>query len=67
MRVGERLLEWAVDKIAAEGRRFARLDAMASNAALCRYYEQHGFQPRGTATLFGGMYSARLFEREVGP
>jgi ribosomal protein S18 acetylase RimI-like enzyme len=63
MRVGERLLEWAVERISASGRRFARLDAMASNATLCRYYEQRGFRPLGTATLFGGMYTARLFER----
>jgi ribosomal protein S18 acetylase RimI-like enzyme len=64
-RVGERLLEWAVDAIAGRGRRFARLDAMASNAALCRYYEQRGFYSRGTATLFGGMYTAQLFERNL--
>ena len=64
-RVGERLLEWAVERIAARGRRFVRLDAMASNAALCRYYEQRGFHSRGTATLFGGMYTAQLFERDL--
>jgi ribosomal protein S18 acetylase RimI-like enzyme len=64
-RVGERLLEWAVDTIAARGRRFARLDAMESNAALCRYYEQRGFHSRGTAKLFGGMYIAQLFERNL--
>ncbi len=66
MRVGERMLEWAVGTIAARGRRFARLDAMASNAPLCRYYEQRGFQPRGTATLLAGIYTAKLFERQTG-
>lgn len=66
MRVGERLLEWAIDIIRARGRRFARLDAMASNAALCRYYEARGFRPLGTVTLFGGVYTARLFERQLG-
>jgi ribosomal protein S18 acetylase RimI-like enzyme len=65
MRVGERMLEWAVETIAARGRRFARLDAMASNDALCRYYEKRGFQPLGTATLLGGIYTAQLFEREL--
>jgi ribosomal protein S18 acetylase RimI-like enzyme len=64
-RVGERLLQWAVATIAARGRRFARLDALASNEALCRYYEQRGFRPLGTTTLFGGMYTASLFEREL--
>ncbi len=65
MRVGERLLEWAVDTMAARGRHYARLDAIASNAPLCRYYEQRGFRPLGTTTLFAGIYSARLFEREI--
>jgi ribosomal protein S18 acetylase RimI-like enzyme len=65
MRVGEGLLEWVVEKIAARGRRFARLDAIASNAVLCRYYERRGFRPLGTATLFDGMYTAQLFEREL--
>lgn len=67
LRVGERLLEWAVHQIAARGRQFARLDTIASNAVLCRYYGEHGFQALETVTLFGGMYTARLFEREVGP
>jgi len=65
MGVGERLLEWAVEKIAARGRRFARLDAIASNAVLCRYYERRGFASLSTVTLFGGIYTARLFEREL--
>ena len=65
MRVGERMLEWAVDTIAARGRPFARLDAMAANAPLCRYYEQRGFRPLGTATLLAGIYTAQLFEREL--
>jgi ribosomal protein S18 acetylase RimI-like enzyme len=63
-RVGERMLEWAVDTIAARGRRFARLDAMASNAALCGYYERRGFRPLGTALLVGD-FLTRLFEREM--
>src|ERR1700691_1716008 len=65
MRVGERLLEWAVETIAERGLQFARLDTIASNAALCRYYGQRGFLSLGTATLFGGMYTARLFERQL--
>jgi ribosomal protein S18 acetylase RimI-like enzyme len=65
MRVGDRLLEWAVDTIRARGRSFARLDAMASNTALCRYYEQRGFRPLGTVTLYGGIYTGRLFERQL--
>jgi ribosomal protein S18 acetylase RimI-like enzyme len=65
MRVGERLLEWAVETIEGRGRHFVRLDTIAANAVLCSYYEQRGFRSLGTATLFGGMYTARLFEREL--
>lgn len=66
MRVGERMLEWAVTTIGARGLPFARLDAMASNAPLCSYYEQHGFLPVGTA-LLPGIFTTRLFERELLP
>lgn len=65
-RVGERMLEWAVETIAAKGRSFARLDAMASNEPLCRYYEARGFRPLGTALLAGNV-AMRLFERELRP
>ena len=64
MRVGERMLQWAVGTIAARGRIFARLDAMASNAPLCRYYAQRGFRPLETA-LLPGNFTTRLFEREL--
>jgi ribosomal protein S18 acetylase RimI-like enzyme len=64
MRVGERLLEWAVATIAARGLPFARLDEMASNAPLCRYYEERGFRPLETA-LLPGNFTTRLFEREL--
>lgn len=46
--VGQPMLEWAVETIVARGRRFARLDAMASNEPLCRYYKDRGFRPLGT-------------------
>ena len=64
MRVGERMLEWAIGTIVARGRRLARLDAMASNAPLCRYYEQRGFRPLETA-LLPGNFTTRLFERKL--
>jgi hypothetical protein len=65
-RVGERMLEWAVELISARGRRLARLDAQASDARLCRYYEQLGFRALETA-LLGGTFMTRLFERELRP
>jgi hypothetical protein len=63
--VGERLLEWAVERIAARGRQFARLDGQASNAQLCRYYEMRGFRPLERVALFGGAYTAQLFEKDL--
>ncbi|HXW84761.1 MAG TPA: GNAT family N-acetyltransferase [Candidatus Binataceae bacterium] len=62
--VGADLLEWAVRRIAERGRRFARLDCMAGNAALCAYYQARGFTPLGVATLPGD-WTSRLFEREI--
>jgi ribosomal protein S18 acetylase RimI-like enzyme len=62
-RVGQRMLEWAVELIAARGRRFARLDAQASNVRLCDYYKQLGFRELETAAL--GNFVTRLFEREL--
>lgn len=61
-RVGERTLDWAVETIAVRGRRFARLDAMASNEPLCRYYETRGFRPLGTALLAGDFTTRLLSE-----
>jgi ribosomal protein S18 acetylase RimI-like enzyme len=62
--MGERMLEWAMESIATHGRRFVRLDAMASNAVLCRYYEERGFQALET-TLLAGDFTTRLFERRL--
>jgi ribosomal protein S18 acetylase RimI-like enzyme len=64
LRVGERLLEWAVERIAARGKRYARLDCMAGNEILCRYYQVRGFTPLGTAALLGN-WTSRLFERSL--
>ena len=58
------MLEWAIDLVAARGRRYARLDCMASNVALCRYYNDRGFTPIGTA-MPPGNWTLRLFEREI--
>ncbi|MGH7780421.1 MAG: GNAT family N-acetyltransferase [Candidatus Binataceae bacterium] len=64
MGVGERMLKWAIDAIGGRGRRFARLDAMASNEQLCRYYEERGFRRLGTASVPGNV-ATQLFEREL--
>jgi len=65
-RVDESMLEWAVRRIVNSGKRFARLDAQASNASLCRYYKYRGFCALGTR-LLGGDFLTRLFEKEIIP
>jgi GNAT superfamily N-acetyltransferase len=45
--LGGRLLEWAGDRASALGRTCLRLDCVADNAFLCRYYIQAGFVDRG--------------------
>ncbi len=62
--VGERMLEWAIGLVAARGRRYARLDCIASNLGLCRYYNDRGFTAMGTAMPLR-LYTCRLFERAI--
>ena len=60
-RLGERLLAWAEEQIAAAGRQFLRLDCMSDNAVLRAYYERLGFEPRGEAVFHD--LAATRFER----
>jgi ribosomal protein S18 acetylase RimI-like enzyme len=59
--LGARLLEWADARVAEAGREFLRLDCMAENGALRRYYEQLGFERRGEALVEDLV--AALYER----
>jgi GNAT superfamily N-acetyltransferase len=45
--LGRRLLAWAGDEARARGRRSLRLDCVASNTFLRRYYADAGFAERG--------------------
>jgi ribosomal protein S18 acetylase RimI-like enzyme len=49
--LGARLLDWAEAEVVARGRAFLRLDCLAENDALRRYYEQLGFEPRGEVAV----------------
>jgi GNAT superfamily N-acetyltransferase len=49
--LGARLLDWAEAEVVANGREFLRLDCVAENHALRRYYEKQGFQQRGEVTV----------------
>ncbi len=63
-RVGAAVLEWALRQAAAAGRDCLRLDCLASNQRLCRYYINQGFIARGPVTFMG--YRAMRFEKKAG-
>lgn len=58
--LGLRLLDWAGTVARARGRRWLRLDCVASNDGLRRYYARAGFAERGVVDI--GVRLAR-FER----
>lgn len=45
--LGRQLLEWAAEETSQRGRRFVRLDCVATNGDLRAYYESAGFHHRG--------------------
>jgi GNAT superfamily N-acetyltransferase len=57
--LGTWMLDWVTHIAVDEGRRAVRLDCVATNDGLCRYYERQGFRPMGTVTV-GGMPGERL-------
>ncbi|MEP7285142.1 MAG: GNAT family N-acetyltransferase [Chloroflexota bacterium] len=48
---GGQLLDWAEHLIAAQGRRYARLDCHAENPTINRFYQGAGYQVRGTLMI----------------
>ena len=60
--LGLRLLDWAGGATRARGRRLLRLDCVATNDALRRYYARAGFAERGEVDV--GVRLAR-FERNA--
>jgi len=62
--LGRALIQWAAERVRSEQRAFLRLDCLASNARLCRYYTDLGFEPRGLVTVDG--FVCAKFERPVG-
>ncbi len=61
--IGRALLAWAGQNIAERGKTCARLDCMADNARLCRYYRQQGFSPLHIAAWPN--WRAQLFEKRL--
>ncbi len=62
--LGVRLLRWADQQVVDAGREYLRLDCLAANDCLCRYYESQGFVFRGEAEVED--ITARLYERRCG-
>ena len=67
--LGDRLLAWAERRVASLGRPWVRLDAMADNEGLRRYYVKAGFTERGevdaTYPAPVGTLRLRRFEKRV--
>jgi GNAT superfamily N-acetyltransferase len=59
--LGGRLLDWAAERVAVAGREYLRLDCLAGNAELRRYYERRGFEPRGDVAVDD--FTSALYER----
>ena len=64
--LGETLLRWAVDRAAAEGARWARLDVWRTNADLQAYYRDRGWEHLRTEEI-PGRRSGALFQRAAVP
>ena len=59
--IGKAMLDWAEDLIRTK-KSAVRLDCMAENYRLCRYYEAIGFNPVGEKTLDNGL-KTKLYEK----
>lgn len=58
--IGEQILGWIGDYLRDHQREYLRLDCIASNARLRRYYEEQGFRYRGQ--VVDGEYTLALYE-----
>ena len=61
--LGARLLHWAEAHAAAAGKLFLRLDCVAGNEPLRRYYERAGYRRVGDVTV--GPYVQARYEKRV--
>jgi GNAT superfamily N-acetyltransferase len=61
--LGGLILFWAIMKAKREGKQFLRLDCLARNGRLRRYYEEQGFSYQGE--VIDHDYVAALYERTV--
>jgi GNAT superfamily N-acetyltransferase len=62
-RLGLRMLEWAETKVRAEGKRYLRLDCLASNKTIREYYEKAGYVHVRDVLVPG--WKASLYEKKL--
>lgn len=62
--LGGLILLWAIMKAKRERKQLLRLDCLAGNGRLRRYYEEQGFIYRGAVNDHD--YAAALYEKEIG-
>ncbi len=60
--IGKQMLEWAIEVIRAKGK-IVRLDCMAENPRINRYYTDMAFEPKGQTTLASG-FKVSLYEKK---
>jgi len=62
--VGDAALAWCEEETRRRRRRFLRLDCLAANPGIRRYYERAGFEHRGDRVVNGMEFG--LYEKDVG-
>jgi GNAT superfamily N-acetyltransferase len=61
--LGARLLLWAEDHAAGEGKTYLRLDCVASNESLRAYYERAGYDHVGDVTV--GEFTQARYQKRI--
>jgi ribosomal protein S18 acetylase RimI-like enzyme len=61
--LGQRLIDWASTRATERGKQFLRLDCMATNPSLCRFYENLGFVLQDRKVI--GTWQVALYERTI--
>jgi len=62
-KIGEEMLRWAENRAVQSGKKFLRLDCLASNRNIRAYYEKAGYLHKGDASPIG--WTASLYEKPL--
>ena len=64
-RIGQRMLDWAAQYVYDHGKRWVRLDCVASNQKLRSYYAVQGFTFLGVGKNEDDVIEFAMFEKEI--